>query len=227
MIRFQNLTNENLYNRALEFLKEWKKKPYSLTFTQISELSILSKAIGHPLTDKSCGVCIKRSCEVLEAYAKAYDMNMNDYNQLKPNDLLKVIQDKHVLLLGTDHKIKPHIFRKKFDIVIGLNNIYQNKKIYKYVNLHFFDEVDDNFIIFFDDIADNKNVIYKNYDENNKSIYNHPNVFFVNTNDMSSNWLINLILELNPEMLEIAGVDIDEETINYLINQHSENFNYN
>ena len=63
-----------------EFIDEYMKRPYMLTNKQVEEMSVLLHQFNLPkISDKKCGVCLKRSVEILIDY----------YQKNKPIELKK------------------------------------------------------------------------------------------------------------------------------------------
>lgn len=222
--KFQKANDPNIYGMAVAFYTEWKKKPYTLSFKQIETLSYICKEIGFPVRDKKCGICLKNSCEMVEKYIQQYNEREADENLISTEN---VFTDKTVLLLGNG-KIskKMQAQRKKYDIVVGLNEIWKSTN-YQYIDLHYIDVIDPEFISHYEDIVHHQYVIYKRYDPEIKYILKNERVFCIKHNgELSNIWVIEDILKSKPAKLEVIGLDLDEDVVNYLIGNNEE-FTYN
>lgn len=66
-----------IYNQAIAWKNEYIKRPYSVTNKQIVELDVMLIALNKPKTrDRSCGICVKQSVEVLLNEIKIYEQNL-------------------------------------------------------------------------------------------------------------------------------------------------------
>jgi hypothetical protein len=221
--KFQKENDPTIYGMALAFYNEWKKKPYTLTFKQIETLCYISKEIGYPVRDKKCGICLKSSCEIVEKYVNNYIENQYDKNLISTNDLYL---DKSVLIVGNGKLSKKlHIEKKKYDIIVGLNEIYKSPS-YKYIHIHYFDVIDYEFLKNYNEIITKQCIIFKKYDPEIRNYLNDERFFYLNDNtELSNVWFIEDILKANPKKLEITAHEVDEIAMSYLINSYP-NFAY-
>jgi hypothetical protein len=223
--KFKNQDNPTIYGMSVAFYNEWKKKPYTLSFKQIETLAYICKEIGYPVRDKKCGVCLKNSCELVEKYIKEYIANEAEQNVISTED---TYTDKTVLLLGNNPiSKKMQAQRKKYDIIVGINEIWKSPN-YKYVDLHYIDVIDYEFINNYEEIVNyNQYVIFKRYDPQIKHILKYDRVYCIkDETELSNIWVIENILKSQPAKLEVIGLELDEDILNYLITNNEE-FTYN
>jgi hypothetical protein len=223
--KFKNHDNPTIYAMAVAFYNEWKKKPYTLSFKEIETLAYICKEIGYPVRDKKCGVCLKNSCELVEKYIKEYTVNEIEQNVISTQN---TYTDKTVLLLGNEKISKKlHQQRKKYDIIVGINEIWKSPN-YKYIDIHYVDVIDHEFINNYEEVINNNQyVIFKRYDPQIKHILKYDRVFCIkDETEMSNIWFIENILKSEPAKLEIIGFDLDEDIVNYLTINY-EDFTYN
>jgi hypothetical protein len=76
--------NKETYIKAKEWQAEYSKRPYSVTMKQINDLDILLVTINQPkVRDRTCGVCVKNSVEVLLHQIKKYEEQLTPEEQPK------------------------------------------------------------------------------------------------------------------------------------------------
>lgn len=69
--------NKETYIKAKEWQSEYSKRPYSLTMKQINDLDILLISSNLPkVRDRTCGVCVKNSVEILLLEIRKYEDNI-------------------------------------------------------------------------------------------------------------------------------------------------------
>ena len=221
LIKFKNHDNPTIYGMAVAFYNEWKKKPYTLTFTQIETLAYICKQIGYPVRDTKCGVCLKNSAETVEKYIKEYIQAEAEENVITTQNSYT---DLSVLLLGNE-KIskKMQAQRKKYDIIVGINEIWKSPN-YKFVDVHYMDEIDYDFVKNYDEIVSyNQHIIFKKYDPEIKHILRYNRVHcLTDQNQLSNIWVVENILKSEPAKLEILGLHLDDDMVNYLEKNHKD-----
>jgi hypothetical protein len=224
--KFQNQTNPTVYGMALAFYNEWKKKPYTLTFKQIDTLVIICKEIGYPVRDKTCGVCLKNSAETVEQYIHNYQQiqSMTVNGMLSNYDPKQLYKDKTILLLGNGQiSKKVHAQKKKYNIIVGINQIYKSSN-YKYIDVHYhaLSKHDTDFLENYKEISNDKLLILKPTrikpqldlireiaNENPLQMFNVDDKGLNKKigNPLSGIWILEDILEGEPTSIDILGFD--------------------
>lgn len=234
--KFQKAGDQMIYGMAVAFYNEWKKKPYNLNFKQIDTLAYICKQIGFPVRDKTCGVCLKNSCEIVEKYIEDYQINKQKYyinGEINNYDPTDIYLNKSVLLLGNGKITKKlHTQKKNYDLIVGVNQIY-NSTNYKYVDVHYhaLSKHDTKFLDNYQEITKDKTVILKPKPYNiqiefvKKIIEEQTEIQLFNfddktltekigSNPLSGIWVLQDILDGQARSVDVIGFDFYQTQTN-------------
>lgn len=100
------MMTQEIYNQALTWKNEYVKKPYSLTMKQIQELDVMLVQLNKPKTrDRTCGVCVKQSIEILLHEITKYETNR--IIEEKPVEEVSELNPENKGTTPTENTIEP------------------------------------------------------------------------------------------------------------------------